>query len=163
MIGFDTMDDDVYTYTAETLTPVSVCTIQRKDMLQILEQNSTVSLRLVEILNDELKQAKTLIRVLGHKSPIGKIATFILSLLPQRGAIPRELLLPLTREEVAEMVGLTEETVSRVMADLKRKGVIEAPRGYIRILDRNRIYSLAGISAPPIGLEGRFSFASAKL
>lgn len=162
VIGFDTMDDEAYTHTAETLTPADVCTIRRKDMLQILEQNPGVSMRLVEILNDELRQAKTLIRVLGQKSPAGKIATFILSLFPQRGAIPRELVLPLSREEVAEMVGLTEETVSRVMADLRRKGVIEAPRGFIRIIDHKRIFSLAGISAPAIGLASRFSFASQK-
>ncbi|MDO8703840.1 MAG: helix-turn-helix domain-containing protein [Sulfuricaulis sp.] len=42
----------------------------------------------------------------------------------------------LSRREIAEMLGLTEETVSRVMADFARKKIIGNGKGFIRILDR---------------------------
>ena len=42
------------------------------------------------------------------------------------------------------MLCLTVETVSRLMAELKRERVIEAPRGHIRILDHQRLHNYAG-------------------
>ena len=47
--------------------------------------------------------------------------------------------------EIAEMLGLTEETVSRVMADFARKKIIGNGKGYIRILDRKWLEELTGI------------------
>lgn len=162
VIGLDTVKDDIYTYTAETIAPVIACRIRHKDMLQVLEQNPRVAMRIVEILNEELSQAKNLMRVLGQNGSVERVAMFILSLIPRRGEIPRELSLPLSREEMAEMVGLRIETVSRVMADLQRKKVIEAPRGTIRILDLKQLRSLAGSPMSPAGKENKLTFAKAK-
>jgi CRP-like cAMP-binding protein len=149
IIGFDTVDDEIYTFTAESKTRVDACKIQRKDMLRVLEQNPNVSLHVVRALNDELARANRLIRVLGQKSPVEKVATFILSLVHRKQDTSIKVLLPLSREEMAETVGLRVETVSRVMADLQRRGVIEAPRGHIRILDHKLLRTLAGISSAP--------------
>jgi len=148
IIGFDSMEDKIYTYNAEAIAPVAACKIQHKNMLRILKQNPHVSMRIVEILNEELSQAKNLIRILGQKSSVERIATFILSLLPRRGPVPEELLFPLSREEMGKMIGLRVETVSRVMADLQRKKVIEAPRGNIRILDIKKLTSFTGLALP---------------
>ena len=143
IIGFDSVEDDVYAYNAETISPVSACKIQHRDMLRVLEQNPSVSLRIVEILNEELLQAKNLIRVLGQKGSVERIATFILSLVPRRG-VGLEFSFPLSREEMAEMIGLRVETVSRVMAELQRQKVIEAPRGRMRVLDVTQLRLLSG-------------------
>ena len=160
VIGLDTLEDKIYTYTAETIGPVIACEVQHKNMLRILKQNPDIALRIVDILNKELAQAKTLIRVLGQKGSVERVATFILSLIPRRGNLPRELLFPFLREEMAKMVGLRVETVSRVMADLQRKNVIEAPRGCIRILDLKQLRSLAGISIPPTEIGNKAALAS---
>jgi len=148
VIGLDTMEDEIYAYTAETVGPVVACVIQQKIMMRILKQNPDIALRIIEMLNQELAQAKYLIRVLGQKGSVKRVATFILSLIPHRGNLPRDLEFPLSREEMAEMVGLRIETVSRVMANLQRKKVIEAPRGHIRILDLKRLFALSGMNTP---------------
>lgn len=162
IIGFDMVDDEIYNFTAETKTPVEACKIQRKDMLRILKQNPNVSLRIVRMLNDELARANRLIRVLGQKSPVEKVATFILSLVHRKQDTSKKLLLPLSREEMAETVGLRVETVSRVMADLQRRGVIEAPRGHIRILDYKWLRSHAGIFISPSQAAGNPSLLRTK-
>ncbi len=159
IIGFDALEDEIYTYTAETIGPVIACEIRHKNMLRILKQNPDIALRVVDILNKELAQAKNLIRVLGQKGSVERVTTFILSLIPHRGNLSLELLFPLSREEMAEMVGLRIETVSRVMADLQRKKVIEAPRGSVRILDLERLRLLSGISFPSGQNEIKVSFA----
>ncbi|HEU5339234.1 MAG TPA: helix-turn-helix domain-containing protein, partial [Sulfuricaulis sp.] len=51
----------------------------------------------------------------------------------------------------AEMLGLTEETVSRVMADFARKKLIGSGRGFIRILDRKRLEEINGIDVNTTG------------
>ncbi|MEK7759589.1 MAG: helix-turn-helix domain-containing protein, partial [Pseudomonadota bacterium] len=55
-----------------------------------------------------------------------------------------ELPLPLSRREIADMLGLTVETVSRLMTELKRERIIEAPRGHLRILNLKGLRAYAG-------------------
>jgi CRP/FNR family transcriptional regulator len=149
LVGFETLSDQAYPYTATTLTRVTACRITHKDMLCVLEAHPTVSLRVIHKLNQELERAQVMIRDLGLKRAIEKVASFILSLVPPRGLTPTELLLPLSRQEIAEMLGLTEETVSRTMAEFKRDGLILAPRGRIRILDQAQLQKLAGTTCTP--------------
>ena len=146
LVGFDTVDDRIHTYSAETLTPVEICKIRHRDMFRVLEQNPGVSRHMVELLNRELVQAQFLIRVLGQKTSAEKVALFILSLVPKTGQQDRveELTLPLSRQEIASMLVLTVETVSRVMSELKRARIIEAPRRRIRILNLQALRAFAG-------------------
>lgn len=146
LIGYDTIDDRHHPYTATALTPVHLCGVRHRDMLRVLEENLEVSRRMVQLLNQELIQAQALIHVLGQKSSAEKIALFLLSLVPEHGRDrpPLDIPLSLSRQEMADMLGLTVETVSRLMAELKRQRIIEAPRGHIRILDRQGLNIYAG-------------------
>ncbi len=143
MLGLSNMNERTYPYTATTLTQSKICSIRYKDMLQVLEENPHVSLRTISLLNDELARTQRLLRVIGRKTSAQKVAAFILSLAPVRGEPRYELPLLLSREEIAAMLGLTEETVSRVMADLKRKGLIKARRRRVCILDEPQLKQLA--------------------
>ena len=146
LIGYDTIDDLNHPYTATALTPVRLCGIRHRDMLRVLEENLEVSRRMVQLLNQELVQAQALIHILGQKSSAEKIALFLLSLVPKHGHDSPQLDIPLSlsRQEMADMLGLTVETVSRLMAELKRERIIEAPRGHIRILDRKGLHAYVG-------------------
>ena len=146
LIGYDTVDELHHPYTATALTPVRLCGIRHRDLLRVLEQNLEVSRRMVQLLNQELSQAQALIHILGQKSSTEKIALFLLSLVPEhsRAEPQTEMALPLSRQEIADMLGLTVETVSRLMAELKRERIIDAPRGHIRILDRKGLHAYAG-------------------
>ncbi len=146
LIGYDTIDDLHHPYTATALTPVHLCGIRHRDMLRVMEQNQAVSRRMVQLLNQELSQAQALIHILGQKTSTEKIALFLLSLEPAHGRdeLPAEVPMPLSRQEMAGVLGLTVETVSRLMAELKRERIIDAPRGHIRILDRKGLHAYAG-------------------
>ncbi len=148
LIGYDTIDDLHHPYTATALTPVRLCGIRHRDLLRVLEENLEVSRRMVQLLNQELIQARALIHILGQKSSAEKIALFLLSLVPEHGHDSPQMDIPLSlsRQEMADMLGLTVETVSRLMAELKRERIIEAPRGHIRILNRQGLNIYAGTS-----------------
>ena len=145
LLGREAFNDRPYEYTAEALTEVSVCKISSRDLQQVLEQNPSMSMRVIQILIQELDQTEMLIRDLGLKTAPEKVASFILSLLPVRGDQAGEIPLLLSRREMAEMLGLTEETVSRVMAEFNRKKLIHTGKGTIRIGKPDHLYALAGL------------------
>ena len=149
LIGYDTVDNGSHSCTATALTPVRLCGIRQRDMLRALNENLEVSRRMVQLLNQELVRAQTLIHILGQKSSAEKIALFLLSLVPAHGrdAPQADVPLPLSRREMSELLGLTVETVSRLMAKLKRERIIEAPRGRFRILNRPGLNIYAGTNA----------------
>lgn len=135
LLGFGALRDHAHPYTAETLTDVDLCGIRHQDMLRVLERNPESALRVIDSLNQELQRAQALIRDLGLKSAPERLASFLLSL--RQHPDPRENLLavPLSRREIAELLGLTIETVSRNITRFARKGLIQVLRGHIRIVD----------------------------
>ncbi|MBI3571710.1 MAG: Crp/Fnr family transcriptional regulator [Gammaproteobacteria bacterium] len=143
MFGFESLNDSFYPYSACALMDVSVCAVRHRDMMRILEKDSGVSIRMIRMLNSELDRSKALIRDLGLKSSTERMASFILSLLPLRRGLSSDFVLPLTRKEISEMLGLTVETVSRAMTGLQRACIIHAARGLVRILDADRLKALA--------------------
>lgn len=145
LLGVTTLEDPVYPCTAKALTQLSVCRIAYHALVDVLQTNPRVSLHLVRLLNQELKRTRGLIHTLGRKTSVQKVASLILSLRPERNQAETDLALPLSRDEIASLLGLTVETVSRVMADFRRRHIIDAPRGRgrIRILDHRVLESLA--------------------
>ncbi len=148
MLGFESIRNHVATYTAETITEVATCQIRYADMMRILKQNPQVSVRVIEDLSQELDHSQSLIRDLGLKNSTERTASFILSIMPINGTDVSETILPLSRREIAEILGLTIETVSRGMAKLKRDGIISEPPGRIRIEDRSRLEQIAESNGP---------------
>jgi len=146
LVGFET-SDATYPYTATALTSVEACSIIHKDMLRVLEENPSVALRVIQRFRDELVQAQIMIRNLGIKPAHARVASFILSLVPMGSDIAEPFPLVLSRLEIAELLGLSEETVSRVFAEFRRNGLIEAPHGEVRLLDASRVKRLAGMGA----------------
>lgn len=144
MVGFNRVEDKVYPYTAEALTWMDTCSVRHQDMLQILQQNPETSMHLIGLLSQELGHSQMMIRNLGLKNSREKVASFILYMIPVGETSPENIPLPFSRREIAEMLGLTVETVSRVMSWFRREGIIQTPRGEICILDIARLRTLAG-------------------
>jgi CRP/FNR family transcriptional regulator len=145
-LGFDDIGNSSYSYSAETLTPTVFCRIKHDDIVWLLAEAPKVSLNILLAVNEQLAQARNMIRALGQKTAIEKVAALLLSLYPPSaaGGSGKAGALHLSRQEMAEILGLTVETVSRIMAELRRKGIINAPRGRIVVSARARLQALAG-------------------
>ncbi len=151
VLGFTADANQGYPCTAQALTTVTVCSLSASDMYRVLEQNPGVSMRVIRMLHNELERSQERIRDLGLKSSTERVASFLLDLLPPGGRAGRTVHLPLSRAEIAEMLGLTIGTVSRCMAHFRREGLIETPRGRVTILAPERLRQLAdgGLEAEP--------------
>ena len=109
-------------------TDVTLCRFERLPFERMLERTPHVAGRLMEMALDELDAARDWMILLGRKSAREKIATF-LDLLARRGTLNGDvgqmsLEFPMTRDQIANFLGLTLETVSRQMNALKKEGLI---------------------------------------
>ena len=119
-------------YDAVAVTPVRLCLFSRPQFERLLREAPSIEQRLLEITLDELDAARDWMLLLGRKTAREKIASF-LSILARRSAALAEaetvnglvFELPLTREAIADYLGLTIETVSRQITALRKAGMIE--------------------------------------
>lgn len=83
--------------------------------------------------------------MMGRRQAIARISAFLSSLARRYGALgfsPRRILLPMSRHDIANYLGLVIETVSRVFARLQSEGVIAVDRRRVEILDPLRLEAL---------------------
>ena len=118
-------------YDVTANSDLTLCCFRRKPFERIMDDMPHVAQRLLEMTLDELDAAREWLLILGRKTAREKLASF-LTIIAQREAALLQTQpedgarfgLPLTREAMADYLGLTLETVSRQMSALKRDGVI---------------------------------------
>jgi len=123
-----TISNRPYEVTAEMMQPGQANFIARDALLQFLREYGEVALRVAEQLSRNYYAAYEGIRTLGlTSSPSEKFAKLLLSWSPNGGNAnePAHLTLTLTHEEIAEMIGTTRETVSRLFSDFKKKQLLQ--------------------------------------
>ncbi len=119
-------------YDVTAATDLVMCCFRKNPFEEMMTETPHVAQRLLEMTLDELDAAREWMLLLGRKTAREKIASLLaiiarrdatLKLKPVSGSIIFDL--PLTREEMADYLGLTLETVSRQMSALKRDEVID--------------------------------------
>ncbi|MEM6940743.1 MAG: Crp/Fnr family transcriptional regulator [Pseudomonadota bacterium] len=107
---------------------VTLCQFRRKPFERLVDEVPHISQRMMEMALDELNAAREWMVLLGRKTAREKIATF-LEMIVRRSAVPHHQIsrytLPLTREEIANFLGLTLETISRQLSAMKKEGLVE--------------------------------------
>jgi CRP/FNR family transcriptional regulator len=122
-----------HSYSAEAVSEISLCRFPRAKLYRLFDRYPALQSRLLGIATDELTAAQDQMLLLGRKTAAEKLASFLLSLVRRmapRGsskeaadlavAVP----VPMTRNDIADYLGLTVETVSRTLSRLKRAGDI---------------------------------------
>lgn len=143
LVGLQSIAEDRYAYSATAATPVTACRINHDKLLHLVRERGDVAMSLVRALNSQLAHSRALMEVMGHKSSAAKIAALILLMVPESQHDNTEFSLPFSRLEIAGLLNLSEETVCRQMADMRRSGIIESPRRFVAILDWDRLRAMA--------------------
>lgn len=118
-------------YSVTAVSEVTVCCFRRRPFESLMVSTPHVSQRLLEMALDELDAAREWMLLLGRKTAREKISSLIAIIARRSTDHPKTLWsgsctvdLPLTREAMADYLGLTLETVSRQISALKREGII---------------------------------------
>lgn len=123
----------LYDSTAESLTPVRAYCYDRRTYENSPELQRAVSQRMTAQICAMHDHAM----LLGRKTAAERVASFLMGLIPHRGGHgckgpdaqdTRHVRIPMTRQEIADYLGLTLETVSRAFSQLKKDGILQAPR-----------------------------------
>lgn len=108
-----------------------------------MEHDPALARRLLAACQNELIRTREQLLVVGSRSAIGRVAALLLYVLSRTDSGPA-FVLPLSRREMGDYLGLTIETVSRSMTRLQALGVIALARSdEVTILNRARLTALA--------------------
>lgn len=116
--------------TAETLEPVHARFIGRTDFLHFMRQNGEAAIRVTELLNAILSVFYQRVRCLGlSNSAAERMVRFLLALVTKTGSLTSEdghfrIPLLVTHEEIGQMIGISRETVTRLLLDFRRQRLI---------------------------------------
>lgn len=131
-----TILDEPYEVSAETLEPMQVSIIKRTDFLRLLHAHADLSLNAVRQLSAKYHAAQREIRSLGlaHNT-----AEKLARLLLEWCGAGSEVRMLYTHEEIAQMIGSTRETVTRVLGDFRHDNIIEVSGASMTVLDRRAL------------------------
>lgn len=137
---------------AVAVTQVTLCIFQKAEFERLIARTPRIGHRLLEMTLDELDAAREWMLLLGRKTAREKIASLFTIMarreaLLRRKAPDRLLRFPLyiTREAMADYLGLTIETVSRQISALRRDGLVELEGNrMVQIADFDRLCEEAG-------------------
>jgi CRP/FNR family transcriptional regulator len=141
-------------FTVTALTDAELCVFPRKPFEQVLEDHVQMEHMLLQRTLRALDAARARMLTLGRRTAGEKVAAFLLDMAtriagPCHGAradLPMTFDLPLSRGQVADLLGLTIETVSRQLTKLKIAGIIALPATRaVTILDRRALEAHAEI------------------
>jgi len=140
-------------HTVTAMTDARVCTFTRSDFDAFARQHPELEHKLLQRTLTELDRARHWMLLLGRKSAPEKVATFLLEMserLVDRTCAPaggpmEQFTLPFGRQQIADILGLTIETVSRQLTRLRNDGYIDLPsRRDIIIKNRDGLTHMAG-------------------
>ncbi|MCL4768433.1 MAG: helix-turn-helix domain-containing protein [Hyphomicrobiaceae bacterium] len=126
-----------YSYSAQALTPVRLRRVPRSIIERSMAQRPELAQRFLRLAALELAATRDHLVCLAAKSAEAKVAAFLMALSRRNAAVgedPGRIKLPMTRLDIADYLGLTIETVSRMLSKFKRKGFIDLPRATLVVL-----------------------------
>ncbi|HZR66512.1 MAG TPA: Crp/Fnr family transcriptional regulator [Terriglobales bacterium] len=126
-----------YEVTAEALETTQVRFVSRKSFVQWIEVNGEAGLRTAEILSDIYYAAYAELRYLGlSTSAEARLARFLLAKTlnhNSHGANHQPVKIHMTHQHMAAVIGLSRETVTRVLSEFRRKGLVKPQNSHLTI------------------------------
>ncbi len=134
-----------YETTAETATPCVLNFVERKHLLELMQSHSEVGLHAAQCLSRDFRSAHRDIHDLVlTRSSKGKLARLILAQFPtQEEQRESHIRAVMTHEEMAQRIGASRETVTRLLSNLRKKRLIHLDGPSLTIRDRSGLEALA--------------------
>jgi CRP/FNR family transcriptional regulator len=131
---------------AEALIDSQLLFFPKRDFIHLIERNPQLSINMIVSLSHFLRRFASLIEELSLKEVSSRIAKYLTDLSlksAKEGKIPKEVELDLSKTQLASKLGTISETLSRTLAKMKAKGIIDVKKNRILILNRGALEELA--------------------
>lgn len=132
-------------FSAEAIDSATVVAYRRNQLQQLTNADLNFAQQVMGSMVRNLQRAQDHMLLLGRKSAVEKMATFLLD-LAERLHDDDEIELPMSRSDIADHLGLTIETVSRTLACMIKQGVIKIGAGKrsILLVDKQGLQAMNG-------------------
>ncbi|WP_435087887.1 Crp/Fnr family transcriptional regulator [Candidatus Pelagibacter bacterium nBUS_29] len=133
---FGSYKNGKYNYCAEAIGQVRVCVFEQKKLDEYIDKNMVLAKELLNQTSHELTLAQDRMGVLGKLDATERLTKFLINISDQRKRIGWQnnpISLPMTRQDIADYLGLTIETVSREVSKLKTSNIV-------KVLSSKQIY-----------------------
>ncbi len=116
-------NSSVHRFTAEAVVDATVRLISRESLDAATEHDGSLTMNLLSVTTTNLRHAEEHMLLLGRKTSMERIAAFLIE-MDKRLTAAGVLVLPMTRRDIADYLGLTLETVSRSLSQLRDLGIL---------------------------------------
>jgi CRP-like cAMP-binding protein len=135
-----------FKFYATALEFTDICIIHKDDFDTLIKTNPDISIKVLEYAHDRISSLENLVQTLTTKDVEVRLASLLLNLSTTFGTKTNkgiEITLPLTREDMANFIGVTRETISRKLSYLQSQNIIEIfENKIIIIIDVTRLKEL---------------------
>lgn len=145
LVGLDGIATQVHSSTAIALEDSEVCVIRLDDLDRLSKSIPALNAQLRHLMGNEINRSHQMALTLGSLKSDQRVAAFILNMVDRLGRLgysSTEFVLRMTREEIGVYLGLTLETVSRLLSRFAREGLIEVQQKEVKIIDRAALQAL---------------------
>ncbi len=146
ILGLDGIGSGEHRYTAEALETTSICELSLRDYEDFCNRVPSLQWRLLDVLSRQMVDEQKMLLMLGKMTSEQRLACFLLDLsssMAARGMSAQIISLPMSRNDIANYLGLVIETVSRLFTRFQSEGVLTVQRRIIGISDRARLQAIA--------------------
>ncbi|MHB0867641.1 MAG: Crp/Fnr family transcriptional regulator [Thermoleophilia bacterium] len=141
-----TFDGGPYPATAATMDDSELYLIRREDLLAVVRRYPEIAIKVIAVLGARLRQSLELVHDLSFKQVPHRLAGLLLKLGEEYGEQQEAgtlINLSLSRQELADIVGTSRETVTRELKKMERAGLLAIDRRHITITDREQLVAWA--------------------
>ena len=146
LLGLGAIAANYFTTEAMALETTMVCEVPI-DVLEVYSKEiPSIRQQMLKILSQEILDNQELMLLLGKKSADERLATFLLSIsqrFRRRRYSPTEFNLSMSRSDIGNYLGITEETVCRVFTRFQNEGLLAAERRQVQLLDLDHLSNIA--------------------
>ncbi|MCL4113604.1 UNVERIFIED_CONTAM: hypothetical protein GTU68_001037 [Idotea baltica] len=149
IVGLEALYTGTHIGFSEALETSQICSIPYSKMDSLSSEIEGLRQQVNKMMSQEITHNYELLHLLNQKNADEKIATFLLNISSRETygkGLAREFVLPMTRTDIANYLGLALETVSRIFGKLIKQNVISVDHRKVSLIDIDHLSDLAGSS-----------------
>jgi len=144
LIGFDAISNDHHQSSASALETSMVCEVPYSTLELMSERFPKLRKKIMSCMSDDIKQGHELMMLLNKRKAEDRLLYFLAQLsqrFSERGFSDKQFNLSMTRNEIGNYLGLTVETISRLLTRFQKENLIKVDGKLIEIIDYETIHN----------------------
>lgn len=145
-VGINAIGSNHHSCDAVALEPTELCEIPFAQLEKLALENPQVQHRLMCLLSDEIVMDEKLMAMLGHQKAETRVANCLLNFgqrYRQQGHAAMSFRLPMSRQDMGDYLGLSLETISRLLSRFQAEGLLRVQGRQVQLLNLARLQSIA--------------------